>query len=225
MNLKEELFQYLWSDFKLSDFENWLYEQDSVRFEEFVGQDVYLEIISEDYSKMSINQIKRYIIDRLSIDSKADWEKFIKDKYVPLIGICRSDKALDYYKSEIRDWELTVDGKYEILEIINSSSNNANHKQYVRYVDRDNDLYPSGFVPKELFEIDFSNISELYIVHDTDKGIEVRPNDWSEGIYRPTQYSFWEDFYNGDEKAMKTYYTTLDYLGIKKDLEIFNTYI
>ncbi|MBL0382506.1 MAG: hypothetical protein JKP90_23485 [Desulfofustis sp. PB-SRB1] len=79
----------------------------------------------------------------------------------------RTDKALDCYKPEIRDWKLTVDGKYEILEIINSSSKNDNHEQYVRYVDRDNDLYPSGFVPKELFEIDFSNISDLYLVHDT----------------------------------------------------------
>jgi hypothetical protein len=215
MSLKEELFQYLWFDFKLSDFENWIYKQDSVRFEELTGQNVYLDIISEDYSEMSINEIKRYIFNRLSNDLKADWEKYVNNKYIPLIGICRTDKALDYYKPEIRDWELTVDGKYEILEIINSSNKNDNHEQYVRYVDHDNDLYPSGFVPKELFEIDFSNVSDLYLVHDTGKGIEVRPNDWSEGFYRPTQYSFWEDFYDNEAKALKTYYNTLDRLGIK----------
>lgn len=215
MNLKEELFQYLWFDFKISDFENWIYKKDSVRFEELTGKDVYLDIISEDYSEMSTNQIKRYILDRLTNDLKADWEKYVNDKYIPLIGICRTDKALDCYKPEIRDWKLTVDGKYEILEIINSSSKNDNHEQYVRYVDRDNDLYPSGFVPKELFEIDFSNISDLYLVHDTGKGIEVRPKDWSDGFYRPTQYSFWEDFYDDEEKALKIYYNTLDRLGIK----------
>ncbi|MBL0382505.1 MAG: hypothetical protein JKP90_23480 [Desulfofustis sp. PB-SRB1] len=88
--MKEELFQYLWFDFKISDFENWIYKKDSVRFEELTGKDVYLDIISEDYSEMSTNQIKRYILDRLTNDLKADWEKYVNDKYIPLIGICQN---------------------------------------------------------------------------------------------------------------------------------------
>lgn len=215
MNLKEELFHYLWSDFKVVDFKNWLYRQDSIPFEKLIGKEVYLDIISEDFSNMRTNQIKRYIYDRLNDRLKADWGKYIKDKYVPLIGICRITKSLDYYKPDIRDWKMNVGEKYEILEIVNCSSENDNHKQYVRYVDRDNDLYPSGFVPRELFDIDFDCISDIYLVHETDSGIEIRPKEWCNGVYKPTQYSFWEDFYDDEAKAVKTYYDTLDNLGIK----------
>ena len=214
MCLKDQLFQYLWTDFKLSDFESWIFNQDSVRFEELIGEEVYLDIISEDFSKMSINKVKRYLYDRFTNKLKEDWEKYINDKYVALVGTCITNRALDYYESKNRDWDLKVGGNYAILEIINSSKKNSNHVQYVRYVDRDNDLYPSGFVPKELFEIDLSQISDLYLIHDTEKGIEIEPKDWSEGIYKPSKYSFWEDFYDDEVKAINTYYETLARLGI-----------
>lgn len=215
MNLKEELFQILWSDFKVNDFENWLFKQNSIDFENLLGEDNYLDIISEDFSRESVDNIKRYVYSKFNTSLKSDWEDFINQNYVPLIGICKTAKALDYYKSETRDWDLKIGKKYEILEVVISSTNNDNHKQYVRYVDRENNLYPSGYVPLELFEIDLQNISDKYFYREIDELIEIHPKNWNENTYKPEIYSFWEDFYDDEPKAVGTYYDTLEELGIK----------
>ena len=215
MNLKEELFQILWSDFKVKDFENWLFKQNSIDFENLLGEDNYLDIISEDFSRESVDNIKRHVYSKFNTSLKSDWEDFINQNYVPLIGICKTAKALDYYKSETRDWDLQIGKKYEILEVVISSTNTDNHKQYVRYVDRENNLYPSGYVPLELFEIDLQNISDKYFYREIDELIEIHPKNWNENNYKPEIYSFWEDFYDDEPKAVGTYYDTLEELGIK----------
>ena len=215
MSLESELFQYLWADFNTNDFENWLYNQDSINFEKLIGKETYLDIISTDYSLLRPNQIKRYIYDRLDNDLKKNWDNFVLEKYIPIIGICKTKEALDYYTDNIRDWELEVGLKYEIIEIIKASRKNDNHKQYVRYVERDRDLYPSGLIPMDVFDINLDSISDIYLVQSFGGLIEIRPKDWSEGIYQPSEYSFWEDFYNDEPKAVKTYYDTITKLGIK----------
>jgi hypothetical protein len=215
MNIKGELFQYLWSDFKIADFENWLFRQDSDKFEELIGKDKYLDIISENFSSMTTSQIKKYIFNRFDSELKVDWDKFVAENYFPVIGICKVTHLLDYNGTKIRDWELKIAEKYEILEILKSSNKNDNHKAYVRYVDRLHDLNPSGLVPKDLFDINLEKVSDLYQIDNSEDSIQIKPKDWSDQNYHPVIYSFWEDFYDDEPKAVKTYYNTIDKLGIK----------
>lgn len=217
MNIKDQIFNFLWTDFKPKNFENWLYKQDSEEFEESIGKEAYLDIISEDYSQKSVTQIKKYLYDCISTDLQNEWDKYAQDKYVPITGICLSNSSRDYMGDNIRDWNLKVGDKYEILEIFKSSGSNDNHDYYIRYVDRTNDLDPSGFIPMELFDINLDKISNLYKVAYVDGEIvEILPNDWHSDNYNPSVYSFWEDFYDGESKAVQTYFDTLDKLGIKK---------
>ena len=217
MTIKDKIFEYLWNDFKPKELEDWLYHQDSEEFEKAIGKESYLDIISEDYTQMSVIQIKNYIYNSLNFDHQKEWDKYAEDKYTPITGICLSNSSQDYTGDKIREWNLDVGRKYEILEIFKTSRSNDNHDYYIRYVDRANDLYPSGFIPKKLFDINLDSISSRYKVIYTDGKIEeILPVDWCEENYKPTIYSFWEDFYDDESKAVQTYFDTLDKLGIKE---------
>ncbi len=80
------------------------------------------------------------------------------------------------------------------------------------------DLRPSGFVPISLFKIEnLNNISEIYTKTENSKTeILIEPLKISELEYIPTKYSFWEDYYDDDEKALRTYDKVLEELGVKE---------
>ena len=216
MDIKNELFKYLWNDFKSIDIEKWICNQDSILIDRLFKNDIYLDIIVEDFSRMSTDKAKRYIFDKFNQETKAEWNKFVAKKYIPLVGICIKNCSLHYSEPINKDWDLIVGKKYEIIEIVNKWTEYNNHDQYVRYIDRDFDLYPSGYVPKDLFEIDLSNISDIYLIEQTNLGTIVSPKNWSKKFYKPnSSYSFWEDFYNDDKGAIEIYKRTLNQLGIK----------
>jgi len=216
MDIKNELFEYLWNDFKSIDLEKWICNQDSILIDKLFKNDIYLDIIMEDFSRMSTDKTKRYIFDKFNQETKVEWDKFVAKKHIPLVGICKENCSLHYSEPINRNWDLIVGKKYEIIEIVNKFSEHNNHDQYVRYVNRDFDLNPSGYVPKDLFEIDLSNISDIYLIEQTNLGTIISPKDWSDKFYKPrSNYSFWEDFYNDDKGAIEIYNRTLDQLGIK----------
>ncbi len=101
--------------------------------------------------------------------------------------------------------------------IFEKSKTFENHQSLVNFVNKDELFIPSGYVSMELFEIDKSRTLEYYKkgVNENDELI-TEPIDWSKEVYQSTQYSFWEDYYENEERAINTYFSTLDKLGIKR---------
>jgi hypothetical protein len=201
--IKPYILEFIWSGKSVSQFEQWLYEQDSVKFEKLIGEINYTELVSFDYEKKTVELIKEFIKTILPQNLIYEFEsEFDKRKSKVIRGKCLKNEALDYYEKKTRNWEVEIGKEYEFL-IVNSGIQNGNHNQLVNYVDRTNHFQPSGFVPMELFEIDLANLSEFYhkvITPENELTIELIA--FSKSNYSPSQYSFWEDFYADDEKAV-----------------------
>jgi len=214
--IKSYILEFIWSGKDLSEFKQWLYKQDSVEFEKLIGEDNYVELISYDFKKKTIEQIKKLIKTILSNKLLLEFEEeFEKRKSKAIRGICIKKTALDYYDEKDRNWDVEIGKEYEFL-IINLGIERGNHSALVNYVDRTNYFQPSGFIPMELFDIDLTNISDFYhkvVVEKNETMIEIEA--FSKKRYEPTQYSFWEDFYDDDEKAVNTYFETIEKIGIK----------
>lgn len=142
-------------------------------------------------------------------------EEFERRKSKVIKGKCVKKSALDYYDKRYRNWDVEIGKEYEFL-IINLGIEKGNHSDLVNYVDRNNYFQPSGFVPMELFEIDLTKISQLYhIVYDEKNKKIIEIEAFSNKKYKPTQHSFWEDFYDNDAKAVSKYYEIIEKIGIK----------
>jgi hypothetical protein len=214
--IKSYILEFIWSGKNVSDFEQWLYKQDSVEFEKLIGEENYVELISYDFKKKTIEQLKALIKTVLSDKLLQEFEEeYKKRKSNAIRGKCVKKIALDYYDKTDRNWDVEIGKEYEFL-IINLGLENGNHSALVNYVDRTNYFQPSGFIPMELFEIDLTAIPDFYHkvrVEKNETTIEIEV--FSKKIYKPTKYSFWEDFYDDEEKAVNTYFDTIEKMGIK----------
>jgi hypothetical protein len=214
--IKSYILEFIWSGKNVSDFEQWLYKQDSVEFEKLIGEENYVELISYDFKKKTIEQLKALIKTVLSDKLLQEFEEeYKKRKSNAIRGKCVKKIALDYYDKTDRNWDVEIGKEYEFL-IINLGLENGNHSALVNYVDRTNYFQPSGFIPMELFEIDLTVIPDFYHkvrVEKNETTIEIEV--FSKKIYKPTKYSFWEDFYDDEEKAVNTYFDTIEKMGIK----------
>ena len=145
-----------------------------------------------------------------------EFEMYFKENERMIKGTCIKNESLDYSGNEMRKWELEIGKSYDIIVIINNSINFENHQSLVNFVDKNSYYTPSGYVPKELFQIDESSFSNYYHKYENEDGeIITEPRKWSKEMYEPKEFSFWEDYYNDEEKALNTYLNTLDKLGIK----------
>jgi hypothetical protein len=214
--IKSYILEFIWSGKDVSDFEPWLYKQDSVDFEKLIGEENYIELISYDYKKKTIEQIKTLIKTLLSDKLLQEFEEeFENRKSNAIRGKCIKKIALDFFGKKDRNWDVKIGQEYEFL-VINLELEKDTHSAWVKYVDRTNNLLPSTMVPLELFEIDLTRIPRFYHkVQDEKNKITIEIEVLSKKKYNPTRYSFWEDFYNDDEKAVNTYFDTLEKIGIK----------
>lgn len=211
--IKSYMLEFIWSGKDVSDFEKWLYQQNSDEFEALIGEENYVELISYDFKKNTHQQIKKLLktilTDRLIQEFE---EAFEIRKSKAIRGKCIKKSTRSDFGQK---WDVEVGKEYEFL-IINLGLERDNHSACVNYVDRTNYFQPSGFVPMELFEINLTNIPDSYqqVLNEKNETI-IELRALSKRIYNPTQYSFWEDFYDDDEKAVNTYFDTIEELGIK----------
>jgi hypothetical protein len=214
--IKSYILEFIWSGKEVSDFEQWLYEQNLNEFEKLIGESSYLELISYDYKKKTVEQIKKFIKTVLSDELIHEFEsEFEERKSKAIKGKCIKKISLDYYDKKDRDWDVEIGKEYEFL-IVNLGIERGNHSALVNYVDRTNYFQPSGFIPMELFDIDLTSLSEFYHrVSNEKKETILEIEAFSDKKYKPTEYSFWEDFYDDDEKAVNTYFDTIEKIGIK----------
>ncbi|QNR25151.1 hypothetical protein [Croceimicrobium hydrocarbonivorans] len=216
--IKSYLLEFIWSAKDVSEFEQWLYQQDPVECTKLLGNESYTELISFNYTKISPEQLKKFIKTLLSDGLIQEFEQeFEKRKSGLIRGICVKQTALDYYAKENRDWKVEIGKNYNFLTI-QLGIKRGNHSALLKYIDSSNFFQPSGFVPMELFELDLTNIPDSYsrvLNEENETTIELEAFSYTK--YEATQYSFWEDFYNDDPKALKTYFETLEKFGIRND--------
>jgi hypothetical protein len=74
-------------------------------------------------------------------------------------------------------------------------------------------------IPAELFEIKDKTIPENYILSYADGAIHINPLEFVDKTYVPVEYSFWEDYFDDHDKAVKIFEATINRLGIDIDRE------
>ena len=208
------LFEFLSSDQTVREFQQWVYAQNSTEFEKWSGDEEYLVLVSTAYKDLSKVQVKQLIKSLLSNAQVNDFEQeLIQRNRKAIIGKCINEEAPNYEGSELRKWGVVLGKTYQFLSIKDGST--EGNRSYVNFIDPENDFYPSGFVPMELFEINLEVISEVYDQNRDEKGttlIEIA--DFSVRNFIPRHYSFWEDFYDDDVKAVAAYFEVVKKLGI-----------
>ena len=207
---------FIWEGTDVHEFENWLFKKGLKEIEQLVGSEEYMRIVSYDYRRTSIEAVKRLIKEVLSQELIEEFEQFFRKKGRMIRGECIRNKALNHSGNQLIDWDVEIGKTYDIIVLIENSKDSENHKSLVNFVDKSDFFNPSGHVPMELFKIEENTISEYYHKYVNERNETVtEPVDWSKEVYVPTHYSFWKDFYNNDKKAEKTYFYTLEKLGIK----------
>lgn len=214
--IKPYIIEFIWSGNSVTEFEQWLYVQDSDDFEKNLGEKIYVDLLSYNYKSKTAEEVKQFFKSILNDTLIQEFNKEFKLKNSNAIkGKCIKQTALDYGGVETRDWGVKIGKEYEFL-IIQTGIQNGNHSSLVNYVDKENDFRPSGFIPMELFEINLDQVSNFYhkLTNELNETtIEIKA--FSKIEYQPRQCSFWEDLYDDHEKAIVTYYDTLNKIGIK----------
>lgn len=213
--IKSFLLNFLMLGNSISDFEKWLYEQDSIEFEKLITEESYLDLISTNFKNTSVKELKSQLKESIPFDLAEEFKKAFDESHIAITGKCIKKEALNYDGKSIRTWDVEIGKEYSFISITLNKSDKV-HSAYVNYADENYDYRPSGYVPMDLFKIDLNNISNLYLKEETEnQEIQIEPKEWTERYYKPNNYSFWEDYYDDEEKAMSTYEQTILQLGIK----------
>lgn len=214
--IKSYLKSFIWNGKDVHEFESWLYKEGSTELENLVGSEQHMNIMGYDYRRSTVNSVKKLIKENINESLISEFENYFAENERMIKGKCIKNEALNYEGDEKIDWGLEIGKTYDILVVIEESKTFENHKSLVIFVDKDEYFIPSGYVPMELFEIDESRVLEYYKKDVNEDGeLVTEPTDWSKEVYKATQNSFWEDYYENEEKAVDIYFSTLEKLGIK----------
>jgi len=218
MNFKEELFNKLWKEKDKATFEQWIYSSNSLDFENCVGEKSYLEIISENFSGLTIKQLKQLVLDNLSLTLKEEFKKHIKANQKVLKASCVKTTGIDYDGKNERNWELKVGKEYYILGISVDLKKSPQRIMFQIFDPSYSDTTPY-FIPAELFEINDKIVPPNYSIRVADNSLQLDPMEFVDKTYAAVEYSFWEDYFNDHEKAVKIFKATIERLDIELDAE------
>lgn len=220
MNFREELFYHLWKEKDKANFVQWIYSSNSVDFEECVGEESYLEIISENYSGLSIKQLKQLIFSRFSSALRDEFRKYIQTNQKVLKATCIKTVGPDYDGKSERDWELEVGKEYYVLGISINLKESTNQIKFQVFDPSYSETTPY-FIPAELFELKDKIIPPNYSITVADNSLRLNPAEFVDKSYVAVEYSFWEDYFDNHEKAVRIFKSTMERLGVELDEEEF----
>lgn len=218
MNFKDDLFYRLWKEKNKIAFEKWIYSSNSVDFENCVGDKSYLEIISEDFSGLTIKQLKQLVFNNLNLKLKEEFKTYIRTNQKAIKATCIKTVGVDYDGKTKRDWKLKVGKQYYILGI-SVELKESPHKIMFQIFDPSYSETTPYFIPGELFEINDKIIPANYAITVADNSLQINPIEFVDKTYAPIEYSFWEDYFDDHEKAVKIFKATIKRLDIELDTE------
>ena len=216
MSFKEELFSRLWKEKDKSAFEQWIYNSGSADFENCIGAPSYAKIISEDYSFLTISELKKYVFDHLSPTLKEEFKEHIRVNQKALKAICIKTTGLDYDGKNERNWELKVGKEYYILGI-SVDLKKVPHQIMFQIFDPSYSETTPYLISAELFEMNDRIVPPDYAISVTDNTLELAPYEFADKNYAAVEYSFWEDYFDDHEKAVNLFKATMDRLDIELD--------
>lgn len=218
MTFKEELFYQLWKEQDKNALEQWIYNANSIDFENCVGEKSYLEIISEYYADLTIKKIKQLVFNSLSAALKEDFKLYVKNNQKVIKAICVKNICLDYDGIKERKWDLEIGKEYYVLGIFVNIKRTSSPIHFQIFNPKHSTTYPY-FIPSELFEVNNSVIPPDYSLVVKDGNIQIEPKEFTNKAYTPVEYSFWEDYFDDYDKAVKTFKSTIARLDIDLELE------
>jgi hypothetical protein len=218
MNFKDELFYRLWKEKDKTTFEQWIYNSNTVDFEKCVGEKTYLEIISENFSGLTIKQLKQHVFDNLSLTLKKEFKTYIRTNQKAIKATCIKTVGIDYDGKNERNWELKVGKEYYILGISVDLKESPQRIMFQIFDPAYSETTPY-FIPAELFEINDKIIPPNYAITVADNSLQIDPIEFVDKTYTPVEYSFWEDYFDDHEKAVKIFKATIERLDIELDVE------
>jgi hypothetical protein len=218
MNFKDELFYQLWKEKDKIAFEQWIYNSNSVEFESCVGEKSYHEIISENYSGLTIKQVKQLVFDNLSQTLKEEFKNHIRTNQKVLKATCIKTTGLNYDGKSERNWELKVGKEYYILGI-SVDLKKTYHQVLFQIFDPSYSDTTPYLIPAELFEIKDKIIPPNYSITVVDNSLQLDPMEFVDKSYAAVEYSFWEDYFDDHEKAVKIFKATIERLDIELDTD------
>ena len=80
MDFKQIFFHRLWKEKDKTNFEQWIYNSNSLDFETAIGDKAYLEIISQINSNLTLREMKSLVFNSLQIDIKREFRNYINNK-------------------------------------------------------------------------------------------------------------------------------------------------
>ena len=218
MNFKEELFWKLWKEEDKTVFEQWLYNSNSIDFQSVVGEEPFLEIISENYSGSTIKQLKLTVFNNLTEDLRSEFRNFVNTNQKVIKATCVKTKSLDYNGKTERNWELNIGQEYYVLSI-QIDIKKTFHQVTFQILDTDCCRRTPYIIPAELFEIKNRVIPQNYVISFDKTILTIDPKEFVNDFYIPEDYSFWEDYFDGHEKAVKIFNETTKRLDIDIESE------
>lgn len=216
MDFKLDFFYRLWKEKDEENFLQWIYSTNSLDFETAIGDKSYLEIITEVNSTLTLREIKAIVFDSLQTHLKGEFRDYINKHQKVIKAKCIKTESLDYNGKENRNWELKVGKEYFIIGIYVDIKKTFHQISFQIFDPSYSETTPY-FIPAELFEINDKIIPENYVLTFADNAIQMNPAEFVDKTYAAVEYSFWEDYFDDHEKAVKIFKTTIDRLDI--DLE------
>ena len=216
MDFKQDFFHRLWKEKDKTNFEQWIYNANSLDFETAIGDKSYLEIITEVNSTLTLKEMKSIVFDSLQTNLKNEFRNYINKHQKVIKAKCIKTECLNYDGKENRNWELEVGKEYFIIGISVDIKKTFHQISFQIFDPSYSDTTPY-FIPAELFEINDKAIPEKYVLTFADNAIQIDPAEFVDKTYAAVEYSFWEDYFDDHEKAVKIFKATIDRLDI--DLE------
>jgi hypothetical protein len=218
MKFRDELFNRLWKEKDKVAFEQWIYDSNSNDFEHCVGKESYSEIISEDYSNLTIKHLKHLIFDKLNLTLKEEFKAYIRATQKVLKATCVKTFGLNYDGKNERNWELKVGKEYYVLGVSVDLKKTRNQIMFQIFDPSYSETTPY-FIPAELFEIKDKIIPPNYSITVVDNCLQLDPFEFVDKMYAAVEHSFWEDYFDDHQKAVNIFKTTIERLDIGLDAE------
>jgi hypothetical protein len=202
-----KFFDFLDGKVKIKEFERWLYDHAS---QDVLTADEYMEVISFNYNSKDAYYELRKIL--LGIMEKYSQDQSVSRETRSIKGVCINNKGRYQFNSFETEFQMNVGKVYDILTV--DICLDKDGTRYWNYIILNDDSYVH-LIPSEVLKVQLSEIPEGWIVEENmTGGLTFEPKQWNTTYYSG-KFSFWEDFHDSEESALKEFVKVLQLMNIK----------
>lgn len=197
--------EFLDGKIEIKKFEEWVYASEELENE--LEQDDYLELIGFNFrqnkaytllSKTLTRLLQNYLYNR-NIERKS------------IHGTCVKNISKYWQTNQEVEFSLLIGNQYDILTIDYQKDDKGNLHCTYTIIDDDGFIY---LVPSDVLNVDTQQIPLDWVFDENEFGFSFEPKEFNVKFYKGT-YSFWEDFHDDKEVALKEFIKVLHKLNIE----------